>query len=311
MIGQTVTGQDISAVRVTKDSRRPKDGKKPTTVYMGAQHAREWITPEMVRRLLDLYVTSYGTDERITDLVDDTELWFIPVANPDGELGTVSLIVTGKTAGRTAAVAIKQTGAKAYRGVQAYWFADGDSYDGIEVTERPDWAFCLEGSTPLVARTDRGRQQVVLPRLQRARGVSDAFGARMDDLRKEGWDGVFFDRGFAALTGRDDAKNPTWNKVSTCTEDPVKPDSDALGRVPRARFAGEAARSRPDHELRHLPVRRRGPDAARSATRSAPRRTSRAAGRSRMRGRSSTESWTKPSHTRRTSPGRTTTARTS
>ena len=84
VIGQTQQGKDIGAVRLTKGVEKAKDGKKPTTVYLGAQHAREWITPEMVRRLLDLYVTSYGTDERITDLVDDTELWFIPVANPDG-----------------------------------------------------------------------------------------------------------------------------------------------------------------------------------------------------------------------------------
>ena len=84
VIGQTVQGQDIGAVRVTKNVEKAKDGKKPTTVYVAAQHAREWITPEMVRRLLDLYLTEYGTDDRITDLVDDTELWFVPVANPDG-----------------------------------------------------------------------------------------------------------------------------------------------------------------------------------------------------------------------------------
>ncbi|MBD8022128.1 M14 family metallopeptidase [Microbacterium gallinarum] len=84
VIGQTVQGQDIGAVRVTKSVAKAKDGKKPTTVYVAAQHAREWITPEMVRRLLDLYLTGYGTDDRITDLVDDTELWFVPVANPDG-----------------------------------------------------------------------------------------------------------------------------------------------------------------------------------------------------------------------------------
>ena len=84
VIGQTVQGQDIGAVRVTKNVNKAKDGKKPTTVYVAAQHAREWITPEMVRRLLDLYLTEYGTDDRITDLVDDTELWFVPVANPDG-----------------------------------------------------------------------------------------------------------------------------------------------------------------------------------------------------------------------------------
>ena len=84
VIGQTAQGQDIGAVRVTKNVEKAKDGKKPTTVYVAAQHAREWITPEMVRRLLDLYLDPYGTDDRITDLVDDTELWFVPVANPDG-----------------------------------------------------------------------------------------------------------------------------------------------------------------------------------------------------------------------------------
>ncbi|MCD2441465.1 immune inhibitor A [Agromyces sp. SYSU K20354] len=85
VIGQTENGNDIGAVRVTGDvAKQKKDGKRPTTLYVGAQHAREWITPEMIRRLLDLYVTSYGSDQRITDIIDSTELWFVPVANPDG-----------------------------------------------------------------------------------------------------------------------------------------------------------------------------------------------------------------------------------
>lgn len=84
VIGQTVNGQDITAVRVTKNASKVKDGKRPATVFSAAQHAREWITPEMVRRLLDHVLTGYGSDQRITDLVNTTEMWFIPVANPDG-----------------------------------------------------------------------------------------------------------------------------------------------------------------------------------------------------------------------------------
>ncbi|MDQ4038431.1 MAG: zinc carboxypeptidase, partial [Actinomycetota bacterium] len=53
-------------------------------VYMGAQHAREWITPEMNTRLLDLILDGYGSNPTITRLVQQTEMWFIPVANPDG-----------------------------------------------------------------------------------------------------------------------------------------------------------------------------------------------------------------------------------
>ena len=53
-------------------------------LYVGAQHAREWITPEMVRRLAHHVIDGYGTDPALTELVDSTELWFVPVANPDG-----------------------------------------------------------------------------------------------------------------------------------------------------------------------------------------------------------------------------------
>ncbi|GLI27736.1 zinc carboxypeptidase [Agromyces rhizosphaerae] len=84
VFGQTVNGTDIAAVRVTKNPAKAKPGDRPTTVFAAAQHAREWITPEMVRRLLDEVVSGYGTDARITELVDTTEMWFIPVANPDG-----------------------------------------------------------------------------------------------------------------------------------------------------------------------------------------------------------------------------------
>ncbi len=83
-IGQSVNGQDILALKVSKNATILKDGKRPAVLYAGAQHAREWITPEMVRRLMHHYLEGYGTDAELTGLVDTTELWFLPVANPDG-----------------------------------------------------------------------------------------------------------------------------------------------------------------------------------------------------------------------------------
>jgi hypothetical protein len=83
-VGKSLNGQPILAVKVTKNARSVEDGKRPATMYLGAQHAREWITPEMVRRLMHHVLTGYGTDPEITALVDKTELWFLPVANPDG-----------------------------------------------------------------------------------------------------------------------------------------------------------------------------------------------------------------------------------
>ncbi|MGW6391870.1 M14 family zinc carboxypeptidase [Streptomyces sp. NPDC055103] len=83
-IGKTLKGQDILALKVSKGATRVKDGSKPATLYLSNQHAREWITPEMTRRLLHHYLDGYGKDERITRIVDSTELWFVLSANPDG-----------------------------------------------------------------------------------------------------------------------------------------------------------------------------------------------------------------------------------
>ncbi|MEV7415071.1 M14 family zinc carboxypeptidase [Streptomyces sp. NPDC089919] len=83
-IGKTVQGKDILALKVTKNARRTRDGAKPSVLYMSNQHAREWITPEMTRRLMHEVVDGYGKDRRITRILDSTELWFLLSANPDG-----------------------------------------------------------------------------------------------------------------------------------------------------------------------------------------------------------------------------------
>ncbi|WP_329115645.1 M14 family metallopeptidase [Streptomyces sp. NBC_01465] len=83
-IGKTVQGQDILALKLSKNAKKTKDGSKPSVLYMSNQHAREWITPEMTRRLMHYYLDNYGKNKQITKLVDSTELWFVLSANPDG-----------------------------------------------------------------------------------------------------------------------------------------------------------------------------------------------------------------------------------
>ena len=83
-IGRSVSGKPITAVRVSKNVAHLKDRQRPAVVYQAAQHAREWITPEMVRRLLRHYLDGYGRDRELTKIVDTTDLWFIPVVNVDG-----------------------------------------------------------------------------------------------------------------------------------------------------------------------------------------------------------------------------------
>jgi len=84
VIGHSVEGREIVAVRVTRDAPAVPDGTRPAVLYASLQHAREWISGEVTRRLLRSLVDGYGTDPDTTALLGQTELWFVVVANPDG-----------------------------------------------------------------------------------------------------------------------------------------------------------------------------------------------------------------------------------
>ncbi len=153
VIGHTVNGTDISAVRVTKNPSRVRDGKRPATVYVAAQHAREWITPEMVRRLLDHVLVNYGSDPTITRLVDTTEMWFIPVANPDGYDWTF------------------EDGQRLWRKNLADNDGDGviSGFDGVDLNRNfpTRWGYDNEGSSPNpVSETYRGPAPASEPETQ-------------------------------------------------------------------------------------------------------------------------------------------------
>jgi carboxypeptidase T len=83
-----LAGFDLRAICITK--RRPgdcalnPDTDKPRFFLMAAIHARELTTSEMAWRWIDLLVDGYGADPDITALLDDNEMWVVPVTNPDG-----------------------------------------------------------------------------------------------------------------------------------------------------------------------------------------------------------------------------------
>ncbi len=84
-LGTTLNGREILALKVTKDARSVKDGKRDAVLFSSNQHAREWITPEVNRRLMHYYIDRYNSGNRhVRDLLGETELWFVLSANPDG-----------------------------------------------------------------------------------------------------------------------------------------------------------------------------------------------------------------------------------
>jgi hypothetical protein len=84
-LGTTLQGREILAVKLTEDADRVRDGRRPAVLYSSNQHAREWISSEVNRRLMFWYADEYRSgNKQVRRLLDDTELWFILVANPDG-----------------------------------------------------------------------------------------------------------------------------------------------------------------------------------------------------------------------------------
>lgn len=84
VIGHTLQGREIIALKVTKNAKSIADGARPDVLYMGTIHAREWIATEVTRRELHYFLENYGRNSQVTSVLDSRELWFMPVANPDG-----------------------------------------------------------------------------------------------------------------------------------------------------------------------------------------------------------------------------------
>jgi len=57
---------------------------EPNIYFAAAIHAREAISLEVCLRLLKYLVEGYGVDPEVTALVDDNQIWFVPLVNPDG-----------------------------------------------------------------------------------------------------------------------------------------------------------------------------------------------------------------------------------
>jgi hypothetical protein len=84
VIGHSLQGREIIALKVTKNANQLADGARPDVFYMATIHAREWISTEVNRRILHHFVDNYGKNAEVTNLVNTRELWFVPVTNPDG-----------------------------------------------------------------------------------------------------------------------------------------------------------------------------------------------------------------------------------
>jgi murein tripeptide amidase MpaA len=80
--GTSYQGRDLMVVKISDNVGT--DEAEPEILFNSQQHAREHLTVEMAIYLLDLFTDNYGSDSRITNIVNTREIWIIPSVNPDG-----------------------------------------------------------------------------------------------------------------------------------------------------------------------------------------------------------------------------------
>jgi len=81
-LGQSVRGRELWAMKITDNPAVEED--EPEVKYVSTIHGDEPVGTEMCLYFIDELLNDYGADPRITSLVDETEIWIVPLMNPDG-----------------------------------------------------------------------------------------------------------------------------------------------------------------------------------------------------------------------------------
>lgn len=80
--GKSQQGRDLLALKISDNVT--DDETEPEIMLTAATHGDEVITTEILMNLLSRLIENYAKDARLTAIVDNREIYFIPVVNPDG-----------------------------------------------------------------------------------------------------------------------------------------------------------------------------------------------------------------------------------
>lgn len=81
-IGTSVQGRQIMMAKIS-DNVGTRESE-PQFLYTGTIHGDELTGYILLLRLIDYLLSNYGTNPKVTNLVNNLEIWINPLANPDG-----------------------------------------------------------------------------------------------------------------------------------------------------------------------------------------------------------------------------------
>lgn len=82
-IGKSVEDRDLLVLEISKDVTEPHPDR-PMFKYVANMHGDETIGRELVILLSQYLLLNYGKNDRVTQLVNGTDIFLMPSLNPDG-----------------------------------------------------------------------------------------------------------------------------------------------------------------------------------------------------------------------------------
>ncbi len=82
-IGKSVEGRNLWALQISDNPDETENGE-PMFKYVGNMHGNEVISREILINLIQYLCDNYGKDDRVTKLVNNTNIFILPSMNPDG-----------------------------------------------------------------------------------------------------------------------------------------------------------------------------------------------------------------------------------
>ncbi len=86
ILGQSVAGRDLACIKISDNPDMDED--EIPILICGAHHGNEVLSVEATLYQINYLVDNYGTDNEVTNWIDNYEIWFIPLVNPDGREAT-------------------------------------------------------------------------------------------------------------------------------------------------------------------------------------------------------------------------------
>jgi len=83
-IGKSVQGRELLVLQITNGVAGERELRRPMFKWVANMHGNEAVGRQIVMFLAQYLLVNYGKDDRITRLLNTTDVWLMPSLNPDG-----------------------------------------------------------------------------------------------------------------------------------------------------------------------------------------------------------------------------------